>query len=165
MVKMSSNVSLFRCFEIMLLWSPHVPAFSPVSNYPREFISSRKTMIFSSPAASHVGEWLGLGLSPLVAEAASRQRFGSPTAIQRAAIPAVLHGRDVWAEASTGSGKTAAFVLPLLQRLQGDEREATRSTSGLRIGPRVLVVVPTRELATQVFSVDSNAHVAFYSFQ
>jgi superfamily II DNA/RNA helicase len=69
--------------------------------------------------------------------------FAAPTDIQRAAIPAVLNGADLLASAQTGTGKTAAFVLPSLQRLTHPSRTRGR-------GPRVLVLTPTRELATQV---------------
>ena len=66
-----------------------------------------------------------------------------PTAIQTAAIPAILRGRDVLATAQTGSGKTAAFALPLLQQML----EAPRTTPRR---PRVLILAPTRELAHQI---------------
>jgi len=84
---------------------------------------------------------LGL-LSPL-AQAAAAQGYAEPTAIQRAAIPAVLAGRDVLASAQTGSGKTAAFALPLLQKLLDGRNDAARQLPAL-------VLVPTRELAAQV---------------
>ena len=84
---------------------------------------------------------LGL-LSPL-AQAAAAQGYAEPTAIQRAAIPAVLAGRDVLASAQTGSGKTAAFALPLLQKLLDGRNDAVRQLPAL-------VLVPTRELAAQV---------------
>jgi superfamily II DNA/RNA helicase len=69
--------------------------------------------------------------------------YKEPTAIQREAIPVALEGRDLMASAQTGTGKTAAFVLPALQKL------LTASTVKGR-GPRVLVLTPTRELAMQV---------------
>jgi superfamily II DNA/RNA helicase len=69
--------------------------------------------------------------------------YAAPTLIQAEAIPAVLAGRDVWASAQTGSGKTAAFALPVLQRLAAAKRPAGRFV-------RALVLVPTRELAVQI---------------
>ncbi|MDP2817806.1 MAG: DEAD/DEAH box helicase [Polaromonas sp.] len=84
-----------------------------------------------------------LGLSPALLRAVSARAFLTPTAIQAAAIPAVLQGRDVLASAQTGSGKTAAFALPLLQLLQQAPTEKPRRV-------RLLVLVPTRELAAQV---------------
>ena len=81
-----------------------------------------------------------LGLTPALLRAVREQGYHAPTAIQAAALPPVLAGRDVLAIAQTGSGKTAAFALPLLQRL---------IDSPPRPGPRVLVLAPTRELAAQ----------------
>ncbi len=84
-----------------------------------------------------------LGLSPALQRAVSARAYLAPTPIQAAAIPAVLQGRDVLASAQTGSGKTAAFALPLLQMLQQAPIEKPRRV-------RLLVLVPTRELAAQV---------------
>lgn len=94
--------------------------------------------------------FLSLGLLPTLAQAASALGFTDPTPIQSEAIPAVLTGADVLASAQTGSGKTAAFALPLLQRLQALPAE-NRHQYGRAI--RALIVVPTRELAAQVGDV------------
>ncbi|YCM46380.1 DEAD/DEAH box helicase [Verrucomicrobiaceae bacterium 227] len=84
-----------------------------------------------------------LGLSSALIEACG---FAEPTPIQRGAIPAVLEGRDVLGIAKTGSGKTASYLLPILQQLMAgrlaDQRE-----------PATLILVPTRELADQIFQV------------
>lgn len=85
-----------------------------------------------------------LGLTPALAQAAAASGFAAPTAIQAAAIPAILQGRDLRGSAQTGSGKTAAFSLPLLQRLTA--QPAASASRRLR----ALVLVPTRELAAQV---------------
>jgi len=87
-----------------------------------------------------------LGLIPALAHAAAGLGFVAPTPIQAAAIPAVLAGCDVLATAQTGSGKTAAFCLPLLQGLL-----AGKVTPPQRL--RALILVPTRELAAQVGDV------------
>jgi superfamily II DNA/RNA helicase len=84
-----------------------------------------------------------LGLVPALVQAATESGYAAPTAIQAAAIPAILQGRDLRGTAQTGSGKTAAFSLPLLQRLAGEPAGAPRRV-------RALVLVPTRELAAQV---------------
>jgi len=84
-----------------------------------------------------------LGLSPALLHAVSTKGYLAPTPIQTAAIPAILQGRDVLGSAQTGSGKTAAFVLPLLQQLLTGPHEKPRRV-------RALVLVPTRELAAQV---------------
>jgi ATP-dependent RNA helicase RhlE len=81
-----------------------------------------------------------LGLAPELLRAVSEKGYDAPTPIQSQAIPAVLSGRDVLAGAQTGTGKTAAFVLPILQKLGGRAERA----------PRALVLTPTRELAAQV---------------
>ncbi|KRE88334.1 RNA helicase [Frateuria sp. Soil773] len=84
-----------------------------------------------------------LGLAPALLRALAEQGYAEPTPIQAGAIPPVLEGRDVLAAAQTGTGKTAAFALPLLQRMsQGRETQTRR--------PRALVLTPTRELAAQV---------------
>lgn len=87
-----------------------------------------------------------LGLAPALAQAAAELGFTTPTPIQREAIPAVLTGHDLLATAQTGSGKTAAYALPLLQRL-------TQATTHSPRRVRALVVVPTRELAAQAGEV------------
>jgi ATP-dependent RNA helicase RhlE len=87
-----------------------------------------------------------LGLAPYFQKALEHAEFLEPTPIQSAAIPAILKGDDVLGLAKTGSGKTAAFVLPILQQL-----EVTLVTPQRE--PSVLVLVPTRELAEQVSDV------------
>ncbi len=84
-----------------------------------------------------------LGLSAELLRAIGEQGYTEPTPIQRKAIPLILDGRDVLAGAQTGTGKTAGFTLPLLQRLHA-------STSPRRRAIRALVLTPTRELAAQV---------------
>ena len=86
-----------------------------------------------------------LGLAPFLLRALSEQGYENPTPIQEQAIPLALAGRDLLAGAQTGTGKTAAFGLPLLQHL-GTHPQAV---DGPR-KPRALVLAPTRELATQV---------------
>lgn len=83
-------------------------------------------------------------LLPLLLRALDEKGYTAPTPIQQAAIPAILEGRDLVASAQTGSGKTAAFALPLLQRL------ATSAAPSGHRPVRALVLVPTRELAAQV---------------
>ena len=82
-----------------------------------------------------------LGLIPELTRALADRGYSAPTPVQARVIPEILAGRDVLAGAQTGTGKTAGFTLPILQRLQGGA--PSRS-------PRVLILVPTRELAAQV---------------
>jgi superfamily II DNA/RNA helicase len=84
-----------------------------------------------------------LNLHPLILKAIIDAGYTSPTPVQEQAIPALLAGNDVMASAQTGTGKTAAFMLPALHRLAEPSRIPGR-------GPRVLVLTPTRELALQV---------------
>jgi len=84
-----------------------------------------------------------LGLRPESLRAIADQGYTDPTPVQAQAIPAILSGRDLLASAQTGTGKTAAFVLPMIEMLH-----ATRERGPIKL--RGLVVVPTRELALQV---------------
>ena len=88
-----------------------------------------------------------LGVLPSLIKALDAQGISSPTPIQAEAIPAALQRKDILGIAKTGSGKTASYVLPVLQQLEGD-----LSSAGYR-EPTVLVLVPTRELAQQVQGV------------
>jgi ATP-dependent RNA helicase RhlE len=88
-----------------------------------------------------------LGLRPELLKAVAEQGYTEPTPIQVQAIPHVLAGRDVMGGAQTGTGKTAGFTLPLLQRLA---QHANTSVSPARHPVRALVLAPTRELAAQV---------------
>jgi len=83
-----------------------------------------------------------LGLSPTVLQAIAEKGYVTPTPIQEQAIPIVLMGRDVLGCAQTGTGKTASFVLPMIDILSAGRAKARM--------PRTLILEPTRELATQV---------------
>ncbi len=85
-----------------------------------------------------------LGLSAELLRAVAEQGYRAPTPIQRQAIPVILDGKDIMAGAQTGTGKTAGFTLPLLQRLSDQHQQKGKR----RI--RALIVTPTRELAAQV---------------
>ena len=82
-----------------------------------------------------------LGLTPGLCQALSGLGYEEPTPIQRAAVPPLIAGRDLVGQAATGTGKTAAFALPVLQRISGRSGQA---------GVFALILVPTRELAIQV---------------
>src|SRR5256884_1575246 len=82
-----------------------------------------------------------LGLAPELVRAVADEGYEQPTPIQLEAIPLALAGRDLIGSAQTGTGKTAAFMLPILQRL---------SRNGVKHVLRALILVPTRELAEQV---------------
>src|SRR3982751_5867508 len=80
-----------------------------------------------------------LGLSPSLCQVVAELGFAAPTPVQARAIPLLLAGRDLIGRSSTGSGKTAAFGLAILQKLRSDERR-----------PQALILCPTRELCAQV---------------
>lgn len=99
-----------------------------------------------------------LGLSEALLKAVAEQGYTNPTPVQARTIPIILEGKDVLAGAQTGTGKTASFTLPLLQRLaEGHDFKQTPRK------PRALILVPTRELAAQVFESVKNygAHLPF----
>ncbi|KAJ6439861.1 ATP dependent RNA helicase (Dbp9) [Purpureocillium lavendulum] len=89
--------------------------------------------------------FVDLGLDPRLVQAVAEQSFLKPTLVQRKAIPLALNGKDVLCKAKTGSGKTAAYVLPVLAGIL--KRKATDSNAATS----ALILVPTRELADQVF--------------
>ena len=91
----------------------------------------------SSPAANEAFAELGLG--PELLQTLSALGYEEPTPIQRTAIPHLLEGRDVMGLAATGTGKTAAFALPILQLIEKGAKT-----------PSALILAPTRELAVQV---------------
>jgi len=94
--------------------------------------------------ASLLTQFIDLGLAKPLLKALADEGYTQPTPIQAQAIPGVLGGRDLLGIAQTGTGKTAAFALPILHRLAEDRRAAPRRSA------RVLVLSPTRELATQI---------------
>jgi ATP-dependent RNA helicase DeaD len=98
--------------------------------------------VSAHPGPVEGATFVKLGLDPRLVAALSALGYEEPTDVQREAIPPLLAGRDILAEAPTGTGKTAAFALPMIQRLG-----AQRAPGGR---PRALVLTPTRELAIQV---------------
>ena len=97
-------------------------------------------MSSTAPTPSSDG-FAALGLDPRILSALSALGYEEPTPIQQQTIPPLVEGRDLLGEAATGTGKTAAFALPILQRFVNE---------GAASGPMALVLVPTRELAMQV---------------
>jgi ATP-dependent RNA helicase RhlE len=85
-----------------------------------------------------------LSLAPVLLGALAEQGYVTPTPIQAHSIPILMEGRDILGMAQTGTGKTAAFALPLLHRLAADPRPAPKG------GARILVLAPTRELVSQI---------------
>lgn len=104
-------------------------------------VNKEKDAAFAQTGSPAIQEesFAGLGLSPQILLALSELGYETPSAIQQQAIPPLLAGRDVVGLAQTGTGKTAAFALPILQRITPGQKT-----------PRALVLAPTRELALQV---------------
>jgi superfamily II DNA/RNA helicase len=111
---------------------------NPADDTANDFASS-----VAQPAS-----FASFGLHPDILRALTEQGYTHPTPIQEQAIPVVLAGRDVMGAAQTGTGKTAGFALPILQKLLP---LASSSTSPARHPVRALILVPTRELADQVY--------------
>jgi ATP-dependent RNA helicase RhlE len=91
-----------------------------------------------------VNDFSSLGLEPRLLTALANEGYTTPTPIQAQAIPHVLAGKDLLGIAQTGTGKTASFALPILQRLDANKRQAAPKTA------RALILSPTRELAAQI---------------
>lgn len=111
----------------------------------------RKAAFFAAdvePADAH-SSFLTMNLSRPILKALTSLSFNTPTPIQAATIPVALLGKDVVGNAVTGSGKTAAFIIPALERLLYRDRGKHAAAT------RCLVLVPTRELAVQCFEVGS----------
>jgi superfamily II DNA/RNA helicase len=103
-----------------------------------------------------------LGLNPFLTRAVQDAGYTAATEVQSRAIPPAMEGRDLMVSSSTGSGKTASFVLPALMRVLAARQDASKTREkGLTHGPRILVLTPTRELAMQVAkaAVDYGRHV------
>lgn len=100
----------------------------------------------TAPESTTPNAFVELGLASQLTDILAAQGFNTPTPIQAASIPELLAGNDIMASAQTGTGKTAAFLLPALHRLTKEAKHTAR-------GPRILVLTPTRELAEQVSKV------------
>jgi ATP-dependent RNA helicase RhlE len=116
--------------------------FSELS-FQRLLIFSIVMLAFLSPT-----DFATLGLPPELLTAIQECGYSCPTPIQSQAIPIILSGQDVRAKAQTGSGKTAAFGLPLLQKILLDRKHPKPGASGNQIG--MLILTPTRELTIQI---------------
>ena len=110
----------------------------------RQAISNRKASNLKGKSVKKGGGFQAMGLNANLLKAITRKGFTVPTPIQRKTIPLVLDGRDVVGMARTGSGKTAAFVLPMVEKLK---------THSVKVGARALIMSPSRELALQTLKV------------
>ena len=106
--------------------------------------SNRKASNIKGRSVKKGGGFQAMGLSSNLLKAITRKGFSVPTPIQRKTIPLVIDGQDVVGMARTGSGKTAAFVIPMLEKLK---------SHSAKVGARALVLSPSRELALQTLKV------------
>lgn len=102
--------------------------------------SNRKNASVKGKSARKSGGFQSMGLNPQLLKAITRKGFSVPTPIQRKTVPLLLDGQDVVGMARTGSGKTAAFVIPMVERLR---------SHSVKVGARAIVMSPSRELALQ----------------
>ena len=114
-------------------------------------LDTSATTPVAAPAAATGEAFAALGLAPEIVKAILHGGYPSPTDVQLRAVPAALSGSDLLVSSQTGSGKTAAFVWPALQRILDARLDpAKKRVKGQTHGPRILVLAPTRELAQQV---------------
>ncbi|HIE64476.1 MAG: DEAD/DEAH box helicase [Nitrospira sp.] len=109
-----------------------------------ETIDTRTPSTPTAQAQPQLPQGVFATLIPELQRAVAAEKYHTPTPIQEQSIPHLLEGRDLLGSAQTGTGKTAAFTLPLLQKLSKDARRPRRGT------PRALILAPTRELAAQI---------------
>jgi ATP-dependent RNA helicase DDX3X len=116
----------------------------------------------SQPLAGHhltLKQYEDAGLHPVILDNINKYGYKNPTPVQCYSIPAALRGYDVFGVAQAGSGKTAAYLLPIASKLMGKYKKLAAPRPGLGLPaeemvtaePLALVIVPTRELATQIF--------------
>jgi ATP-dependent RNA helicase DeaD len=117
------------------------PPSAPQGKPPREVTAERARPAAPRAKKSHSAEFAALGLSQVMLDALAEACYETPTPVQGGFIPRALAGVDVMGQAQTGTGKTAAFAIPILEMLQPHQRGAP---------PQALALVPTRELAVQV---------------
>ena len=106
--------------------------------------SNRKTSNVKGRSVKRGGGFQAMGLNANLLKAITRKGFAVPTPIQRKTIPIIMDGQDVVGMARTGSGKTAAFVVPMIEKLKGHSA---------KVGARALIMSPSRELALQTLKV------------
>lgn len=129
--------------------TPSEPSSEDDSASDTEVQKARKKAFFSSdtPSSEHHASFLTMNLSRPILKALTSLGFHTPTPIQAATVPVGLMGKDVVGNAVTGSGKTAAFIIPMIERLLYRDRGKKAAAT------RCLILVPTRELAVQCYDV------------
>src|SRR5215207_2223783 len=135
-----SNGGAEGSLDIASRYVADIPAPPPLTCTPASAAMTPRTT--TPPEPDQTPGFAALGLDPRLVDALTALGYEEPTPVQREAIPPLLAGRDVLGQAATGTGKTAAFALPLLHLVTPDAEARSRTAA--------LVLVPTRELAMQV---------------
>jgi ATP-dependent RNA helicase RhlE len=120
---------------------------APVTPQVQNHISNKPAPSSNAPAAAEEVLFAHLNLSDSLKNRLANAGFSKPTPVQAKAIPPALEGSDILATASTGTGKTLSFLIPMIERMDANSVPSTR---GKRGPIRSLILLPTRELAMQV---------------
>lgn len=127
-----------------VIWSPAHAGSSHEASVTEQILTRLGSRLGANERTYCLTKFKDLGLNASILDALAQKGYTEPTPIQLAAIPGVMEGRDLLGIAQTGTGKTAAFALPILHRLAAHRKPAPR------YGCRALVLSPTRELASQI---------------
>eukprot|EP00092_Neocalanus_flemingeri_P012470 GFUD01013443.1.p1 GENE.GFUD01013443.1~~GFUD01013443.1.p1 ORF type:complete len:451 (-),score=91.63 GFUD01013443.1:56-1408(-) len=130
--------------EVDDLWANSISSGINFSKY-----DNIKIQVSGDNKPEPVAKFSEAGLSQLLVSNISRAGYTTPTPVQKYALPIVMAGRDLMACAQTGSGKTAAFLLPIISKFI-ETRADGRASEGGRVAPQAVVISPTRELAIQI---------------
>lgn len=135
-----------NAFQILNRRTRHVKT-APPAHAPSGHVNAPPSTLLPAPQKPRPGSYAALGLSSEITASLQKAGYNFPTPIQRKLIPPLLDGCDAVAMARTGSGKTAAFLAPILHLL--NQSSPTHAATARTNGPRALIVTPTRELALQ----------------
>jgi len=130
--------------ELDELWANSIDSGINFSKY-----DNIKITVDGENKPSPVLKFSEAGLCSLLVSNVERAGYKTPTPVQKNALPIIMAGRDLMACAQTGSGKTAAFLLPMINKMI-ETRAEGRSTEGGRVAPQAVIITPTRELAIQI---------------
>jgi len=126
------------------LWENNIPSGINYSKY-----DDTKVKVDGENKPEPIAKFSEAGLCQLLASNVKRAKYETPTPVQKYALPIIMAGRDLMACAQTGSGKTAAFLLPMINKMI-ETRADGRPAEGGRVSPQSIIITPTRELAIQI---------------
>jgi len=131
--------------EVDQLWANNISSGINFSKYDKI-----KITVTGENKPEPIAKFSEAGLCSLLVSNVTRANYTTPTPVQKYALPIIMAGRDLMACAQTGSGKTAAFLLPIISKFI-ETRADGRSTEGGRVAPQAVIISPTRELAIQIY--------------